>query len=197
MYFYYALNKPANMLSQFIKPGSNLCLADLKINFPSGIHALGRLDKNTEGLLLLTNNPAITQLLFDQNRRHSRTYLVQVIREVSDATILKMSSGMSIPVKGDIEPFKTSACKIKRVLNPIDYYPVVNKLMDQAPHTWLLITLQEGRYHQIKKMVRLAGHPCRQLIRISIEDIELDNLASGQVRLINEEVFFNSLKIKP
>ena len=87
---YFILHKPINMVSQFVSSHNVRLLGDINFNFPEGTHAIGRLDKDSEGLLLLTTSSKITRLLFHGKEPHTRTYLVQVINQIQPETILKL-----------------------------------------------------------------------------------------------------------
>src|SRR3954471_12704493 len=97
---YYMINKPFNMESQFISHHEAVLLGDLDYEFPEGTHAIGRLDKHSEGLLLLTTNKKITKLLFQSPVPHPRTYLVQVKHHVSEERLVELQSGVAIRIKG-------------------------------------------------------------------------------------------------
>jgi 23S rRNA pseudouridine2457 synthase len=192
---YYALNKPYNMLSQFIGNGSpNRLLSEIDFNFPPEIHAIGRLDNLSEGLLLLTTNKKVTKLLFESKRPHQRRYLIQVANDVNEDTLQKMRNGVSIFVKGGVY-YTTKECEVYIVDGR--QYDFSNGFTPHknAPHTWLLISLTEGKFHQVRKMVFALGHRCKRLIRLSIEDMHLDNLAPGEVKEYSEEDFFELLHL--
>ncbi|MEP6746462.1 MAG: pseudouridine synthase [Bacteroidota bacterium] len=191
---YFIVNKPYDMLSQFVCAKGGELLGSLDFNFPEGIHAVGRLDKQSEGLLILTTNKKITRLLFQGDILHKRTYLVKVKNKVSEESLQQLRTGIKIRVKGG-ENYTTTACEASIVQKPAGLFQQVNPLPDFAPHTWLRITLTEGKYHQIRKMVRIIHHRCQRLIRFSIEDLALEDLAPGQVREIEETAFFRLLKI--
>ena len=93
---YFILNKPMNMVSQFVSSHQVKLLGDLDFNFPEETHAIGRLDQNSEGLLLLTTNKKVTRLLFQGPVPHTRTYLVQVKNTVSAETVLRLANGIAI-----------------------------------------------------------------------------------------------------
>jgi 23S rRNA pseudouridine2457 synthase len=192
---YFIINKPYDMLSQFVSEHGADLLGSLAFDFPEGIHAVGRLDKQSEGLLILTTNKKVTRLLFQGEALHKRTYLVKVKNKMSEESLQQLRTGIRIRIKGG-EHYITTACDARIVQEPIALFKQVNPLPDFAPHTWLLITLTEGKFHQIRKMVRAIHHRCQRLIRVSIEDLALENLAPGQVREIEENAFFNLLKIE-
>jgi 23S rRNA pseudouridine2457 synthase len=191
---YFVIYKPFKMVSQFISPDKVNLLGDLDFDFPEGTHAIGRLDNNSEGLLLLTTNKRVTKLLFESETPHKRTYVVQVERLMTQETLEKLRSGISIRIKGG-GFYTTSACEVDIIEKPINIAKRDHEFRDDLPQTWIRMTLTEGKYHQIRKMVSSVYHPCKRLIRVSIEDLELDNMKPGDVREIKEEEFFSKLRI--
>lgn len=192
---YFILNKPYNMVSQFVSTHAVPLLADLKYTFPEGIHAIGRLDKESEGLLLLTTNKKITRLLFQSEVPHKRSYLLQVRGNVEEASLEWIRNGVEIPVS-DGANYITKKCEIQIVEKPAGLFSSGYELHERVPCTWLLITLTEGKFHQVRKMVKAVGHPCKRLIRVSIEDLALDGLLPGEIREVSEDEFFQKLKLR-
>lgn len=191
---YFALNKPYKMVSQFVSSHKVGLLGDVGFNFPEGTHAIGRLDNHSEGLLLLTTNKKVTKLLFESDTPHKRTYLVKVKNIVSPESLLKLQTGTTIRIKGGRDYIATP-CDVQIVEPPIDLFKGGANQREGLPTTWLSITLTEGKYHQVRKMVASVHHQCQRLIRMNIEDIHLENLQSGEVREIEEDDFFSNLKI--
>lgn len=184
------------MVSQFISPDKVRLLGDLDFDFPEGTHAVGRLDNNSEGLLILTTNKRVTRLLFESEQPHKRTYLVMVKNVVSQETVEQLEKGVTIRIKGGVD-WVTTPCKAEIVekpayIKPREHHPVKEFL----PHSWLTITLTEGKYHQVRKMTSAIRHHCDRLIRISIEDLELGDLQPGGVKEMEETEFFRLLKIE-
>ncbi len=182
------------MVSQFISPDKVGLLGDLSFDFPQGIHAVGRLDNESEGLLLLTTNRKVTRLLFSGTEKHERSYLVMVQNEVATETLRIMREGIEIPVQAGLS-YKAIPRNIKIVSNPRELYPYSADLREKYPHTWLLITLTEGKFRQVRKMVMAARHRCLRLIRISIGNIVIGSLAPGEVQELEEKTFFSLLGI--
>lgn len=191
---YFLVNKPYNMVSQFVSSHEVNLLGDLAFNFPDGTHAIGRLDQNSEGLLLLTTNKKITKLLFQGPIPHKRTYLVQVKNAMSQETAIKLSAGIDISAKTGTH-FKTTPCEVNIVEKPEGLFEMGKPLHENVITTWLTITLTEGKFHQVRKMVAAVNHKCIRLIRISIEDITLGNMQPGEVVEIDEDSFFRDLKL--
>lgn len=119
---YFLLNKPSAMVSQFVSSHNVRMLGDLSFSFPEGTHAIGRLDKDSEGLLLLTTDKAITRLLFLGDKPHTRTYLVMVLHEMDDETFNQLSQGINIKIKHG-EDYLARPEKILRISDPVSLYP--------------------------------------------------------------------------
>jgi 23S rRNA pseudouridine2457 synthase len=194
---YFAIHKPFNMVSQFISPDRVNLLGQLDFDFPEGTHAIGRLDNASEGLLLLTTNKKVTRLLFQGEVPHTRTYLVLVKNIVAPETVTALSQGVPISAEGG-STWLTSPCTVSITTPPADLKLEALPQFARAdiPQTWLSITLTEGRFHQVRKMVFAMGHRCKRLIRTSIEQIELGDLPPGGVREYEEETFFRLLNIQ-
>jgi 23S rRNA pseudouridine2457 synthase len=193
-YQYFAIHKPYDMVSQFISSHDVRLLGELNFNFPEGIHAIGRLDNHSEGLLLLTTNPKITRLLFQGEKPHARRYLIQVKNVMSEETVQKLKAGIPIQVKGGSN-YLTQPCSVKVVSKPTYLESPPHEIPPHLPHTWLMIELTEGKFHQVRKMVAAVHHKCKRLIRVSIEEICLDNLQSGEVIEMTESDFFEKLHL--
>ncbi|MCW3076773.1 MAG: pseudouridine synthase [Bacteroidetes bacterium] len=182
------------MISQFVSPYEQRKLGALAFDFPDGTNAVGRLDDESEGLLILTTDKTLTQRLLHPDKKHSRGYIVQVEKKVNDETLNKLRSGVEILVKGR-GVYKTQPCKINIIEKP-DFLPLrEDPLLDRIPHTWLEFILTEGKNRQIRKMCKGVYHKCCRLIRTRIEDLELKGMKSGEVREIEKEELFRLLRL--
>jgi 23S rRNA pseudouridine2457 synthase len=182
------------MVSQFVSTHCVPLLCDIDFEFPEGTHAIGRLDKESEGLLLLTTNKKITRLLFQGKLPHKRKYLIQVGGIIEDSTINKLREGVSIEVRGG-QDYITKPTEIIQVSEPQNLFSSGFVLHERVPNSWLEIILTEGKFHQVRKMVKAVRHPCKRLIRISIEDLTLEDIMPGEVKEVTEEEFFGKLKL--
>jgi 23S rRNA pseudouridine2457 synthase len=191
---YFIINKPYNMVSQFTSPDKVGLLKDIPFNFPEGTHAIGRLDNDSEGLLILTTNKKVTRLLFQSKIPHKRTYLVQVKDVVNAERLLQLQNGVAIRIKGG-GYYTTAPCEVLMVDKPANLYKRENEFKEGLPCTWLQITLTEGKFHQVRKMMDAVHHRCKRLIRISIEDLVLHNLQPGEVKEVKEKDFFELIKV--
>jgi 23S rRNA pseudouridine2457 synthase len=193
---YFVLNKPYNMLSQFIGPYDMRMLGDLDFDFPPGTHPIGRLDNISEGLLILTTNKKVTRYLFQGEKPHQRSYLIQVYKVLSQETLEQLRNGVPIRIRGTDELYVTAPCEVTIVEKPANLFQSGYEFDESVPSTWLIITMTEGKFRQIRKMITAVRHRCQRLIRISIEDLALDGLQPGEIREIEEAVFFEKLKIE-
>jgi 23S rRNA pseudouridine2457 synthase len=191
---YFLINKPMNMVSQFVSSHDVQLLGNLHFDFPEGTHAIGRLDQNSEGLLLLTTNKKITRLLFQGPVPHKRTYLVQVKDEMTPETAHQLAAGIEISAKTGVQ-FKTTPCEVQIVEKPAGLFEAGKPLHKNVVTSWVMITLTEGKFHQVRKMVAAVNHKCIRLIRVAIEDIELGNIQPGEVIEMKEADFFKKLKL--
>jgi 23S rRNA pseudouridine2457 synthase len=189
---YFIINKPYNMVSQFVSSDKVRLLGDLDFDFPEGTHAIGRLDNNSEGLLILTTDKTVTRKLFLSPTPHVRSYLVMVQNKITEETLQLLKDGVSITIANG-EKYIAKPTKIEIVQKPTLLYPFAADKMEAYPHTWLLITLTEGKHRQVRKMVLAARHRCLRLIRLNISGIELGDLEPGKVKELTEQEFYSLL----
>jgi len=191
---YFILNKPYNMVSQFVSTHKVRLLGDVNFTFPEGTHAVGRLDNFSEGLLILTTNKRVTRLLFQGEQPHKRTYLVLVNKIVSEESLNRLRTGVEFTIQGGIK-YTTTPCEVSIVIDPPINFSSPYIMTDKIPFTWLSISLTEGKFHQVRKMVSAIHHKVKRLVRVSIENLQLADLQPGEVKEIEEKVFFELLKI--
>lgn len=195
MHRYFIINKPRGIVSQFVSPHKVGLLGDLDFDFPEGTHAIGRLDLDSEGLLLLTTDKRVTRLLFLAEKPHLRSYLVMVQNEMTDKTFQQLKEGIPIKIK-DGKSYIAKPVSIERITDPVKWYPHAADHRNTYPHTWLLITLTEGKFRQVRKMVLAARHRCQRLVRLSISDLQLGDLKPGEVKELEQKQFFELLGIE-
>ncbi len=178
---YIALFKPYGMLSQYTGEGNQRTLRELDL--PAGVYAAGRLDQDSEGLLLLSNDgPFIDRLIHPRNG-HSRSYLVQVEKVPDAAALRKLREG--ILIKG----YQTRPCKVELLQDepclPLRDPPIRER--KHIPTAWLRMTLTEGKNRQVRRMTAAAGYPTLRLVRESIGKLELGDLLPGQWKAVVPE----------
>jgi 23S rRNA pseudouridine2457 synthase len=186
---YYIIYKPFGMLSQFSEEGGKTTLASLG-KFPKDIYPVGRLDSDSEGLLILTNDKGLNHRLLNPKFKHQRTYLAQVEGSMTVDAVTKLNHGVSITVEGKI--YQTLPAKATILpLDPVvpDRNPPI-RFRKNIPTSWISLTLFEGKNRQVRKMTAAAGFPTLRLIRKSIEGIELGDMQPGDViELPNEKIY--------
>jgi len=195
MFRYFAIHKPYGMLSQFTRDGENKSLADLNYKFPKDVYPIGRLDSDSEGLLLLSNDPSINKTLLDPGNEHWRSYLVQVEGSINDDACNLIRSGIIVNIKG--KPYKSIPCKAKPVSIPasIDERVPPVRFRKSIPTSWLSIEMREGKNRQVRKMTAAAGFPTLRLLRVGIEEILLGDMKSGEVIELEKASFLSKLKL--
>ncbi|HVU23278.1 MAG TPA: pseudouridine synthase [Opitutus sp.] len=173
-----ALHKPYGALSQFTpEPGSRWrTLADFGL--PRGVYPLGRLDADSEGLLLLSDEPGLNSRLLDPKNAHRREYWVQVERIPDAAALTQLERGL------DLGDFRTRPCHARRLDPPPDIPPrdPPIRFRKHVPDCWLSLELTEGKNRQVRRMTAAVGHPTLRLVRVRIGDFTLGGLAPGAWR---------------
>ncbi len=170
-------HKPYGVLSQFTREGEHSTLADFG-PFPKDIYPVGRLDADSEGLLLLTNDSHIQHRLTEPKFGHERTYWAQVERIPTDDAIAALSAGVTIEGK------RTRPSKVRLLKEdpPIGPRPVPIRFRKNVPTCWLELRLSEGRNRQVRKMTASVGHPTLRLVRSAILFLTLEGLEPGEWR---------------
>lgn len=182
------------MVSQFVSSHKLRLLCDLDYTFPEGTNAVGRLDNDSEGLLILTNDKSLVGKLMHPDRKRSKRYVVQVEKMVSEEKLNFLRNGVNILVKGKGEYF-TKECEVNIIDKP-NYLPERgHSFRDDLPQTWLEFVLKEGKNRQIRKMCSAVRHDCKRLIRTHIEDLDIIGMKAGEVKEIGQEELFRKLGI--
>ena len=179
---YILFYKPYGVLSQFTRDAGYLSLAD-NGPFPKNTYAAGRLDADSEGLLLLTNDSTLKYRITDPKFGHERTYLVQVEGIPADDEIKRIQNGVIIEKK------RTKPVKVKMLTSEPNLPPrsVPIRFRKNIPTSWIEIVLTEGRNRQVRKMTAAIGHPAVRLVRTSITFLTLDGLQPGTDRELTEK----------
>jgi 23S rRNA pseudouridine2457 synthase len=178
-YNYYIIYKPYGMLSQFTAEGNKPGLGSL-FKFPIDCYPVGRLDADSEGLLLLTNDKKINQKLLDPKAGHKRTYLVQVDGAVTEEAVEKLRKGVEIRVEG--KTFRTLPALAEIIEEPAlaPRNPPV-RFRKSIPTSWISLSLTEGKNRQVRHMTAAVGFPTLRIVRIAMEKIKLGEMKPGDV----------------
>jgi 23S rRNA pseudouridine2457 synthase len=174
-----AFHKPFNVLSQFTGDGSkHQTLADFQ--FPKGVYPLGRLDADSEGLLLLSDEPELNDRLLNPKHEHPRTYWAQVEGIPTDEALYPLQKGLLI--QGHI-----TLPAVARLIQP-EIAPRIPPIRyrKNIPDSWIELTLIEGKNRQVRRMTAAVGFPTLRLIRTKIGNFSLGSLPPGQWMILNE-----------
>jgi 23S rRNA pseudouridine2457 synthase len=174
-----ALNKPYDVLCQFTDGQGRRTLADFVRQ--KDVYAAGRLDRDSEGLLLLTDDGGLAHRLTDPRHKQDKTYLVQVEGEIADSALAALRRGVALN-DGPTLPAIAEYASEPDWLWPRD--PPV-RFRRNIPTRWLSLTLREGRNRQVRRMTAAVGFPTLRLIRVRIGDHALDGLAPGETRMLS------------
>ena len=169
-------NKPFGVLCQFTAEAGKATLADY-IPVPD-VYAAGRLDADSEGLLVLTDDGALQTRIADPRHKLPKTYLVQVEGEPDEAALARLAAGV------DLGDFVTRPCSARRVDEPPWLWPRNPPIRERKsiPTSWVEIVLREGKNRQVRRMTAKVGFPTLRLIRVRVGDWTLDGLAPGEWR---------------
>lgn len=195
MNHYFIVHKPFNVLSQFSSEGGKKTLKYF-FDVPLQVYPVGRLDYDSEGLLILTDDKKLNHYLLDPRHKHEREYWVQVEGNITATQIEKLQQGVQIKVNGKIH--QTQKCVVKKFAHPPEVSernPPI-RFRKSVPDSWIKIILTEGKNRQVRKMTAAVGCPTLRLIRFRIEGITLKNLLPGQMKKISKQELYNLLQIK-
>jgi 23S rRNA pseudouridine2457 synthase len=173
---YLALFKPYGVLSQFTDREGRATLASL---VPvEGVYPVGRLDRDSEGLLLLTDDGPLAHRLTDPRFEHPKTYLVQVERIPDETSLEQLGRGV------DLKDGRTRPARVTLLPEPPTFpersAPI--RFRKSVPTAWLQLTIHEGRNRQIRRMTAAVGHPTLRLVRVGLGPVTLGGLAPGEWR---------------
>lgn len=194
MHHYFIIYKPYEVLSQFSKEGEKKTLKDI-FDVPSDVYPVGRLDYDSEGLLLLTNDKKLNHRLLNPAFAHKRTYWVQVDGDITSEAITALEKGVIITIDG--KPYKTKTA-VARKANFGNNVPPRNppiRFRKNIPTSWIELSLTEGKNRQVRKMTASVGFPTLRLIRYSMENIHLQNLLPGDMVELSEREAYKKLGI--
>lgn len=192
---YYYIYKPYGILSQFSPEGEYLGLGEV-FSFPEDVYPVGRLDADSEGLLILTNDTNLNYQLLNPKQEHWRTYWVQVEGEVTAEAIQQLKKGVSIRIqKKDYTTLPADAGILTEDVPLAERNPPV-RFRKSIPTSWIYLRLREGKNRQVRRMTAAVGFPTLRLVRVAIEDLKLEGMQAGDVREVPKELLYKLLKIQ-
>jgi 23S rRNA pseudouridine2457 synthase len=191
---YFIVYKPFHVLSQFSREGDKKTLKDF-FDVPTDVYPVGRLDYDSEGLLILSNDKKLNQFFLDPAHQHEREYWVQVEGDVDEVALSRLCDGVPINLNGKI--YRTEKCFAAKLLDPKvpERVPPI-RVRKSIPTSWIKMILTEGKNRQVRKMTAHVGFPTLRLIRYRIESITIDGLNSGEMKTLSKTELYNLLENK-
>ena len=186
MNFYCIVYKPFNVLSQFTSQDGKQTLKDY-FDVPPDVYPVGRLDYDSEGLLVLTNDKKLNQQLLNPVNAHEREYWVQVDGAVTQQVVTALQLGVSITVDGKI--YRTKPCKVVLMETEPkvpDRNPPI-RVRKNIPTSWIKIKLAEGKNRQVRKMTAAVGFPTVRLIRYRIGQCNMEGVMPGDMIIYSQK----------
>ena len=190
---YFVVYKPFNVLSQFSQEGNKQTLKEF-FNVPVDVYSIGRLDYDSEGLLILTNDKFLNKELLHPLHSHEREYWVQVEGSITEEAIKQLQKGVTINTDGKL--YITRPCRVEVLSDP--YVPTrvpPIRYRKNIPDSWISIVLTEGKNRQVRKMTASVGFPTLRLIRYRIEKVTIERLQPGEMKILSQGEMYTLLKI--
>ncbi|WP_346316949.1 pseudouridine synthase [Chitinophaga sp. YIM B06452] len=189
---YFAVYKPYEVLTRFGKEGDKAVLSDY-FNVPRDVYPVGRLDYDSEGLLILTNDKSLNHRLLDPKHAHEREYWVQVDGAVTNQAIRALQEGVTITVDG--KPFRTRGADAVIFDNepavPERNPPI--RFRKHIPAPWIRLILREGKNRQVRRMTAAVGFPTLRLIRYRIGKLSLGDMQPGDMTALSQQEMYKAL----
>ncbi len=186
MHRYYIVYKPYQVLSQFSSAEQKKTLKDF-FKVPPDVYPVGRLDYDSEGLLILTNDKSLNHRLLHPRFKHEREYWVQVEGKLESDDIKKLETGLIIQI--DRTPFQTAAARAS-IFETDPPVPLRNPPIRERKHipvSWIKLILTEGKNRQVRKMTAAIGFPTLRLIRYRIEGVKADGMEPGIMKELRRD----------
>ncbi|MCC6289133.1 MAG: pseudouridine synthase [Chitinophagaceae bacterium] len=191
-HLYYIIYKPYMVLSQFTSVDGKQCLKDF-FSLQKDVYPVGRLDYDSEGLLILTNDAALNHKLLNPLFKHHRKYIAQVDGQVTTKALVQLQSGVDISTNGKI--YHTLPCKANEIngepLVPDRNPPI--RYRKNIPASWIELTLTEGKNRQVRKMTAAVGFPTLRLIRVAIGNITINDMQPGDIKALPGNTIYTQL----
>ena len=192
MEYYCIIYKPFNVLSQFTSGEGKPTLKDF-FDVPVDVYPVGRLDFDSEGLLILTNDKKLNHDLLNPALEHGREYWVQVDGAITNEALHDLQNGVDITVDGKL--YRTKKCKatlFETSPKVPDRNPPI-RFRKNIPTSWIKLVLAEGKNRQVRKMTAAVGFPTLRLIRYRIEKCTIENLQPGEMCILTRGEIYHFL----
>ncbi|QEC41144.1 pseudouridine synthase [Pseudobacter ginsenosidimutans] len=191
---YFIINKPFQVLSQFTSTEDKQSLRDY-FKVPSDVYPVGRLDYDSEGLLLLTNDKQVNHLALHPSFAHEREYWVQVEGTITKEAISQLSTGLTISIDGKLHRTKPArAIAFAEPPSVPDRNPPI-RFRQNIPTSWISLALTEGKNRQVRRMTAKTGFPTLRLIRFRIGSLTIEGLLPGEMKELDRNTFYKGAGI--
>jgi 23S rRNA pseudouridine2457 synthase len=189
---YFIIYKPYQVLSQFTSQLGKQTLAGY-FSVPVDVYPVGRLDEDSEGLLILTNDALLNHRLLNPRFEHEREYWVQVDGAVTQEALNAMEAGLEININGNLYTTKKCRASLLDAAHNIPPRKPPIRYRKDIPAPWIKIVLTEGKNRQVRKMTAKAGYPTLRLIRARIEGVTIGNMKPGEMLSMDKDTIYNKL----
>ncbi|MBO9152981.1 pseudouridine synthase [Chitinophaga sp. GCM10012297] len=189
---YFSVYKPYEVLTRFGKEGDKAVLSDY-FDVPRDVYPVGRLDYDSEGLLILTNDKSLNHRLLDPKHAHEREYWAQVDGAVTNQAIRQLQEGVTISIDG--KPYRTRGADAE-IFTADPIVPERNppiRFRKHIPAPWIRLTVREGKNRQVRKMTAAVGFPTLRLIRYRIGTLTIDGLQPGDMMEHTQQEIYKAL----
>lgn len=193
---YFIIYKPFQVLSQFTSTEAKESLANY-FKVPADVYPVGRLDYDSEGLLLLTNDKSVNHRLLHPSFAHEREYWVQVEGSITSDALRQLSNGITISIDGKAHRTKPArAVLFEQEPNVPPRNPPI-RFRQNIPTSWISLSLTEGKNRQVRRMTAKTGFPTLRLIRYRIGQLTIDQLLPGEMQELTRINFCKGVGILP
>lgn len=192
---YFIIYKPFQVLTQFSASEGKKTLKDL-FKVPSTVYPVGRLDYDSEGLLILTNDNFLKHRLTDPSFEHEKEYLVQVEGKITSTAMEKLRRGINISIDGKLHHTRTAKA---RLIEPAPALPERNppiRFRKEIPTSWISLVITEGKNRQVRRMTAATGFPTLRLVRSRIGNLTIDGMLPGDMVEMSKNEVYKSLGIR-
>jgi 23S rRNA pseudouridine2457 synthase len=191
---YFIINKPFQVLSQFTSTEGKRSLHDL-FKVPPDVYPVGRLDYDSEGLLLLTNDKQVNHRVLHPSFAHEREYWVQVEGSITEEALSQLRNGLTISIDGKVHQTKPArAIAFAEPPRVPERNPPI-RFRQNIPTSWISLSLTEGKNRQVRRMTAKTGFPTLRLIRYRIGTLTIEGLQPGEMKELDRNTFYNGAGI--
>ncbi|KIC92160.1 pseudouridine synthase [Flavihumibacter sp. ZG627] len=189
MLHYFALYKPFEVLTQFSSEGNKKTLKDI-IDVPTDVYPVGRLDYDSEGLLLLTNDKGVNAALLQPSKRREKSYFVQLEGEITPDAISELKKGVNISINNKLHhTLPAKVISLSKAPSLPERNPPI-RFRKNIPTSWISLSIREGKNRQVRKMTASVGFPTLRLVRYRIGGMNIEGWYPGELRSFTREEFY-------